>query len=387
MPRTSTAPHSACSTTRDTPACPGGAGDARWLREQSRSPGRQRPRHAHGRHDRGADQRHRHRGCGAEGEDRRAQGRQRRRVLLPGGRDLRLHVGGHHGFDVTNNSYFADPWLFNCKNDPEQRAIWEAERRALKFAMGQGVTVVAAAGNQGIDLTHPTHGRHEPRRHDRRGHATDHQRVRGRADRGSGCGHRGGERQPENLQSFYSRYGIDHRRHRPRRLSDPAADRRRRRTAASCRPYSSPASRPRRRGVPAAGSSWTLRGDYYAYLQGDVDGLAARGGRRGVDPLSQFGHMHGRARWRAMLRRTADPDGLPAPTCRIYAFFPAVDNGAPQVCTGGTGVQHRSTATARWTHCSSSNHLPSPTGPKTAPASARGPVRTDRPSHAAVPRR
>jgi subtilisin family serine protease len=63
---------------------------------------------------------------------------------------------GTHGFDVTNNSYFADPWLFNCKNDPEQRAIWEAERRAIKFAMGQGVTVVAAAGNQADDLAHPT---------------------------------------------------------------------------------------------------------------------------------------------------------------------------------------------------------------------------------------
>jgi subtilisin family serine protease len=62
---------------------------------------------------------------------------------------------GTHGFDVTNNSYFADPWLFNCKNDPEQRAIWEAERRAIKFAMGQGVSVVAAAGNQTDDLTRP----------------------------------------------------------------------------------------------------------------------------------------------------------------------------------------------------------------------------------------
>src|SRR6185436_6171609 len=63
---------------------------------------------------------------------------------------------GTHGFDITNNSYFADPWLFNCKNDPEQRAIWEAERRAIRFAMQQGVTVVASAGNQADDLTHPT---------------------------------------------------------------------------------------------------------------------------------------------------------------------------------------------------------------------------------------
>ena len=51
---------------------------------------------------------------------------------------------GTHGIDVTNNSYFADPWLFNCKNDPGQRAIWEAEQRAIKFAQKNGVTVVAS---------------------------------------------------------------------------------------------------------------------------------------------------------------------------------------------------------------------------------------------------
>jgi subtilisin family serine protease len=63
---------------------------------------------------------------------------------------------GTHGFDVTNNSYFADPWLFNCKNDPEQRAIWQAEQRAILFAEQNGVTVVAADGNQFEDLAHPT---------------------------------------------------------------------------------------------------------------------------------------------------------------------------------------------------------------------------------------
>jgi subtilisin family serine protease len=61
-----------------------------------------------------------------------------------------------HHFDVTNNSYFADPWYFNCRNDPVQRAIWKAEQRAIKYAMGQGVTVVAAMGNLSDDLGHPT---------------------------------------------------------------------------------------------------------------------------------------------------------------------------------------------------------------------------------------
>jgi len=63
-----------------------------------------------------------------------------------------MWAGSHH-LDVTNNSYFADPWLFNCRNDAEQRAIWKAEQRAIRYAMQQGVTVVAAEGNENIDLS------------------------------------------------------------------------------------------------------------------------------------------------------------------------------------------------------------------------------------------
>ena len=61
-----------------------------------------------------------------------------------------------HHVDVTNNSYFADPYLFNCRNDPVQRAIWKAEQRAIQFAQSKGVTVVAAMGNESEDLAHPT---------------------------------------------------------------------------------------------------------------------------------------------------------------------------------------------------------------------------------------
>ena len=43
-----------------------------------------------------------------------------------------------HDIDVTNNSYFADPWLFNCANDAEQRLIWQAERRAIRHAQSEG---------------------------------------------------------------------------------------------------------------------------------------------------------------------------------------------------------------------------------------------------------
>src|SRR5207249_2599203 len=57
-----------------------------------------------------------------------------------------------HGFDVLNNSYFADPWLFNCRNDHVQHAIWKAEQRAIRYAISKGVTVVAALGNFDQDL-------------------------------------------------------------------------------------------------------------------------------------------------------------------------------------------------------------------------------------------
>ncbi len=63
-----------------------------------------------------------------------------------------MWAGSHH-FDVTNNSYFADPWLFNCRNDAEQRAIWKAEQRAIRYAMSQGVVVVSAEGNENQDLS------------------------------------------------------------------------------------------------------------------------------------------------------------------------------------------------------------------------------------------
>src|SRR5437763_16953524 len=53
-----------------------------------------------------------------------------------------MWAASHH-VNVTNNSYFADPWLFNCRNDAEQRAIWNAERRAISYAISKGVVVVA----------------------------------------------------------------------------------------------------------------------------------------------------------------------------------------------------------------------------------------------------
>ena len=58
--------------------------------------------------------------------------------------------------DVTNNSYFMDPFLYNCRNDAGQRLLWKAAQRAVNFATSQGVTNVASQGNDSDDKAHPT---------------------------------------------------------------------------------------------------------------------------------------------------------------------------------------------------------------------------------------
>ncbi|MFE5094059.1 S8 family serine peptidase [Streptomyces sp. NPDC056638] len=57
-----------------------------------------------------------------------------------------------HGVDVTNNSYYTDPWMFNCKNDPDQGALVEAVARATRYAEHKGTVNVASAGNSRFDL-------------------------------------------------------------------------------------------------------------------------------------------------------------------------------------------------------------------------------------------
>ncbi|MGW7403964.1 S8 family peptidase [Streptomyces sp. NPDC054833] len=57
-----------------------------------------------------------------------------------------------HGVDVTNNSYYTDPWYFNCKDDPDQKALVDAITRASRYAEKKGTVNVAAAGNESYDL-------------------------------------------------------------------------------------------------------------------------------------------------------------------------------------------------------------------------------------------
>ena len=61
-------------------------------------------------------------------------------------------------------SFFTDPWLYNCLDNPadspeeqlEQQTIRVATQRAMNFARGHGVTPVAALGNEHTDLGNPT---------------------------------------------------------------------------------------------------------------------------------------------------------------------------------------------------------------------------------------
>jgi len=75
-----------------------------------------------------------------------------------------LTYAGKAGIDVVNMSFFIDPWLFNCADNPsdspdeqaQQQAIIVATQRAVNFAHDRGVTLIAAEGNNSTDLGNPT---------------------------------------------------------------------------------------------------------------------------------------------------------------------------------------------------------------------------------------
>jgi subtilisin family serine protease len=66
-----------------------------------------------------------------------------------------LRYAGDIQLDVVNLSLFADPYLYYCKSEAEQRAILKDLEQAAKYAQKRGVLIVASAGNQASDLQHP----------------------------------------------------------------------------------------------------------------------------------------------------------------------------------------------------------------------------------------
>jgi len=212
-----------------------------------------------------------------------------------------------HGVDVTNNSYFVDPWLFNCRNDPTQRAIWESLRRAIRYAMSQGVTVVASAGNQNDDLAHPTVDTISPDD----GDALTREIT-------NACGVIPAEipgvvtvTANGNLmqKSYYSSYGVG-----AVQLVAPGGDSRYQRTTAA----------------PRGTVLSTYPGNRYAFLQGTsmasphVAGVAAL-------IISQYGKMP-QGRVAAYLTSTADPV-----ECPTNPFDPSGDGRYLATCQGGAG--------------------------------------------------
>jgi subtilisin family serine protease len=75
-----------------------------------------------------------------------------------------LEYAGDLGVDVVNMSFYTDPWLYNCLNNPadtpaqqtEQRVVRELTQRAVNYAINHGVTPIAAMGNEATDLGNPT---------------------------------------------------------------------------------------------------------------------------------------------------------------------------------------------------------------------------------------
>jgi len=234
-----------------------------------------------------------------------------------------MWAGTHH-IQVTNNSYFADPWLFNCKNDPGQRAIWKAERRAIDFAQHNGTIVVAAEGNQADDLAHPTADATSPDdttpvtrtvHNDCAVIPVEVPGVIGVTADGN-----------KQFKSFYSSYGVG-----TVSVIAPGGDSRLQLTAAA--PNGRVLST-----YPKALFANCLRkvvdpsGATYCYLQGTsmasphVAGVVALIVSSGVTNIGAV---------TARLENTADP--MACPDIAMYAPFPATDNGAPQVCQGGPG--------------------------------------------------
>jgi len=233
-----------------------------------------------------------------------------------------------HHINVTNNSYFADPWLFNCRNDAEQRAIWTAERRAISYAISKGVVVVAAEGNQSDDLAHPTADATSPDdtnpvlrqiHNDCAVVPVEVPGVIGVTANGN-----------KLFKSYYSSYGFG-----SAQVIAPGGDRRFQVTAAApngrvLSTYPAKFFAPSPLIIQDCSVSPCA---VYAYMQGTS---MASPHAAGVAALIMSQGTTSPGAVAATLQNTADPIDCPT-DMSVYAAFPAVDNGAPQVCKGALG--------------------------------------------------
>ncbi|MFL6130406.1 MAG: S8 family peptidase [Mycobacteriales bacterium] len=260
-----------------------------------------------------------------------------------------IWAGTRH-LDVVNNSYFADPFLYNCRNDRVQRAIWKAEQRAIRYAMNQGVTVVASAGNDSDDLSHPGLDVTSPdfppgselQREVTNACVVIPVEISGvigvsavghneQADRDEG---------PDYLKSFYSSYGVS-----AVDVTAPGGDSLfgRNAEAPNGRVLSTyPPNVPCARSVQEPPSDPSLPTTTYCYLQGtSMAGPHATGVAALI--ISRFGDLqnpqNGKMRpgsVEALLLQTSDQQPCPETLPPGYEAFTQT-SGEPQSCTGGPG--------------------------------------------------
>jgi lantibiotic leader peptide-processing serine protease len=240
-----------------------------------------------------------------------------------------------HHVDVTNNSYFADPYLFNCKNDPVQRAIWVAEQRAILYAEQAGVSVISADGNQFEDIAHPTQDLTSP---------DDTTPVPRPVTNACvvipveipgvvGVSAVGNDQQDPfgYLKSFYSSFGIG-----VTNVTAPGGDSVFGRTAAAVngRVLSTwPPNAPCTRKVTESSGDPLEPTAVYCYLQGTSMASPHAAGVAALI-ISQFGKM-APSRVTAMLDSTADAQPCPSSLPAGYDSFLGVDDLKVQTCEGG----------------------------------------------------
>ena len=259
---------------------------------------------------------------------------------------------GLRHLDVTNNSYFADPFEYNCRNDPVQRAIWKAEQRAILFAEQEGVTVVAAEGNDSDDTAHPTTDVTSPDFPP----GSEQERaitnacvivpvevpgVVGVSATGSTTQGTEAGQYPDNLKSFYSNYGVG-----VTEVAAPGGDSLFRTPESvngrvlSTWPSTLPCTRSVQEPFPSDPSYPTA---HYCYLQGTsmasphAAGLAALiVSRYGDLQNPQNGKMRP-SQVAAYMQQTADPQACPTTLPPGYLAFTGGNSGAVQQCQGGPG--------------------------------------------------